>query len=151
MIDPVVDRVTNFAHDLAAGMDLELVDVQFRREAHGWVLRVFIDGPEGIGVDDCAVVSRELSDFLDVEDLIDHPYNLEVSSPGLERPLKTLEDFSRFVDNKARLKLREAVGEEKVVIGTIVGVDGEVISVHAEDGREFAVEFSNIRKARLSL
>jgi len=102
MSDHVIDKVRDFAEGLLPTMGLELVDVQFRREGHGWVLRLFIDREEGVTVDHCADVSREIGQFLDVEDLIGHPYHLEVSSPGLERPLKSMRDFQRFVGKKAK-------------------------------------------------
>ncbi len=149
--ESVEEKIAKFAETLLAGMDLELVEVQFRMESHGWVLRVFIDGPEGINIDDCSGVSRELSDFLDVEDLIEQAYNLEVSSPGLTRPLKKIDDYKRFLGSKARVKLREALDGQKVVIGEISRVENNIIGIHTEDGHKFEVEFDNIRKARLSL
>ncbi|MCI5189216.1 MAG: ribosome maturation factor RimP [Candidatus Electrothrix sp. AS4_5] len=84
-------------------MGLELVDVQFKQEA-GWVLRIFIDQKTGVNVDDCAAVSRQVATYLEVEDVIQHAYTLEVSSPGAERPLKRLEDFVRFSGKKVRIK-----------------------------------------------
>jgi len=83
---------------------LELVQVQYRREDHGWVLRILVDRPGGVSVDECGEFSREVSDLLDVEDLIDNSYNLEVSSPGLDRPLIKPEDFERFAGREITLK-----------------------------------------------
>ena len=75
MIYPIVQKVESFAEELLPTLGLELVEVQFRREQHGWVLRVFIDAEEGVTLDHCSIVSRELGDYLDVEDVIDHAYN----------------------------------------------------------------------------
>ncbi len=86
--DRLVTAIAAFAEPLLADMGLELVEIQYRREGHGWILRFFIDREDGVGIDDCAKASREISARLEVEDLIDHAYTLEVSSPGLERPLK---------------------------------------------------------------
>lgn len=130
---------------------LELFDVQFRREAHGWVLRVFVDASGGVTLDHCSVVSRELGQYLDVEDVIDHAYTLEVSSPGLERPLQSIEDFVRFEGKKARVKFHEPVDGKKIYEGVIGTVTVDQISMKMEDG--YVVEFSldMINKARLAI
>ena len=82
-------------------MGLELYDVHFRREGHGWVLRLVIDSPKGVTLDDCSLVSRETSDFLDIEDFVEHAYNLEVSSPGMERTLRDIGECERFIGEKS--------------------------------------------------
>lgn len=151
MSEFVIEQVEEFANALLPSMGLELVEVQFRREGHGWVLRIFIDNEEGITVDHCADVSREVSDFLDVEDLIDHPFNLEVSSPGLERPLKSLGDFERFKGRKARVKLREPVNGQKVFEGIIQEAYEERVELVLEDQSTVQLPFEHIRKARLAL
>jgi ribosome maturation factor RimP len=151
MSDIVVEKVQAFAETLLPSMGLELVEVQFRLEGHGWVLRLFIDGKEGITVDHCSRVSREVSDFLDVEDLIGHAFHLEVSSPGLERPLHSMKDFQRHLGKKAKLKLREDVESQRVLIGVISHAEGETVELVLEDGTKCQVAFEQIRKARLSL
>ena len=127
-------RFEDFAEPLLPSMGLELVDVQFRREGHGWVLRLFIDAEEGVTLDHCADVSREVSHFLDVEDLIDHAYHLEVSSPGLERPLRSLGDFQRFPGKKARVRLHESLDGQKVFVGIIGQATEESIHLDLEEG-----------------
>lgn len=151
MSGSVVEKVQAFAEALLPSMGLELVEVQFRLEGHGWVLRLFIDGKEGITVDHCSRVSREISDFLEVEDLIDHAYHLEVSSPGLERSLQSMEDFHHYLGRKAKLKLREDVEGQRVLIGVISRAEGEAVELVLEDGTKSQVAFEQIRKARLSL
>jgi len=151
MSDAVVEKVQAFAETLLPYMGLELVEVQYRIEGHGWVLRLFIDGKEGITVDHCSRVSREVSDFLDVEDLIDHAFHLEVSSPGLERSLHSMEDFQRYLGKKAKVKLREDVENQRVLIGVISQAEGETVELVLEDGTKCQVAFEQIRKARLSL
>ncbi len=151
MSELVVDRVQAFAEKLLPSMNLELVEVQFRREGHGWVLRLFIDGEDGVNHDHCARVSREVGDFLYVEDIIEHAYSLEVSSPGLERLLRSIDDFKRFVGRKARVKLREAVDGQRIFIGEIKQVDGEAIELTLEDGETLEFFFDNISKARLTI
>lgn len=131
-------------------MGMELVEIQFRREGHGWVLRLFIDKEEGVTIDDCAAVSREISSYLEVEDLINHAYHLEVSSPGLERPLRKREDFTRFVERLARIKLREPINEQRVLIGTLLGLEGETVLLEM-DKETVRIDLENIAKARLTL
>ena len=146
----IVDTIEAFAGPLLADMGIELVEVQFRREGHGWVLRFFIDKEQGVNLDDCATVSREISAYLEVEDVIDHAYHLEVSSPGAERPLKKEKDFVRFAEKKARVKMREPVGDQKVFTGILQGVEhGSVIL--DQDGQKILLDISKISKARLTL
>lgn len=151
--EKIVAAIEKYAGPLLGDMGLELVEAQFRREGHGWVLRLFIDtvdSEQGVTLDDCAAVSREISAWLDVEDLIDHAYHLEVSSPGLERPLTRIGDFRRFIGRKARIKLREPRDGQRVFTGTLEQVAGECITVVAE-GKPVHIVFEEIAKARLTL
>ncbi len=148
--DRIISTVQEFAEPVLAEHGLELVEIQFRPEAHGWVLRLFIDREGGVTIDDCADVSREISAWLEVEDLIEHSYHLEVSSPGLERPLRRRQDFERFSGRKARIKLKEPVGEQRVFVGTLAGLEGETV-VLLVDGREQRFALNMISRARLTL
>jgi ribosome maturation factor RimP len=128
----------------------ELVDVQWKHEPGGWVLRVFVDAPSGISHADCERVSREVSTVLDVNDPIPHMYHLEVSSPGLDRPLRTPEHFRRFIGEKARVRLRRGVEGRRNYTGTIVAVDPERARVTLEvDGREHELPLSDLDRANL--
>lgn len=152
MKDLIVDKVRVFADELLPSLGLELFDIQFRREGHGWVLRLFIDREDGVSLDDCSKVSREISDYLDVEDIIEQSYHLEVSSPGLERPLRNLGDFKRFCGKKARVKFRESVGGQRVFIGKISQVyDDQNIELILENGDPFKFSYDTIKMARLSI
>ena len=151
MSDAVIERVREFADSLLPAMGLELFDVQFRREGHGWVLRLVVDREEGVKLDDCSRVSRETSDFLDVEDIIEHPYHLEVSSPGLERPLRTVEECRRHLGKKARFKVKEEVDSRRVIIGELQSIDKDEISVLSEEGETLKLNWGNVQKARLTL
>jgi ribosome maturation factor RimP len=149
MSEYIVDNVRDFLQKLLPGMELEIFDIQFRREGHGWVLRIFIDSRVGVTLDQCTGVSRELSQYLDVEDLINHAYHLEVSSPGLERPLRSVDDFCRFTGESARVKLSVAVDGEKIFEGTIEEVQGNVISLRGKDKKTVRFSYEAINKARL--
>lgn len=149
--DAVTARIEAFAAPMLERMGMELVEVQFRRESQGWVVRLFIDREGGVTVDDCAAASRALDDWLEAEDFIDCAYNLEVSSPGLERPLKTDRDFLRAVGKRVRVKLRPAGGEPGgALYGTLEGLEGDSVVVEI-DGARRVLQRERIVKARLSL
>ncbi|PIE60728.1 MAG: ribosome maturation factor RimP [Desulfobulbus propionicus] len=149
----ITENIQALTEPLLEDMGLELVEIQFRRERQGWVLRFFIDSKEGVTLDDCVSVSREISTCLEVEDCIDHAYRLEVSSPGAERPLKCEKDYMRFAGKKARIRMRDPVegqGEQKVFVGILQGVDEGSVLLEQE-GHTFSLQLNNIAKARLAL
>jgi ribosome maturation factor RimP len=150
MPEAVIESVRATALPVLEELGLELVEVQYRREQNGWILRLVIDKQEGITLDDCAVVSREISQLLDIEDFIGQAYNLEVTSPGLDRPLKSIAEFERFVGRKAKIKTIEPIDGKRVLIGTINRTFGEsiVLEVGAE---EVTIPFSQVTKARLEV
>ena len=150
-MDTVIERVREFAESLLPAMGLELFEVQFRREGHGWVLRLVVDKEDGVTLDDCSQVSRETSDFLDVEDIIDHPYHLEVSSPGLERPLRTMAECQRHLGKKVRIKLKQELDSQRVIIGELETAEQDELTVLSEEGTTYNIEWENIQKARLTL
>ena len=125
----------------------ELVGIEFVRSRTS-ILRIYIDSEDGINVDDCADVSHQVSAVMDVEDPITVPYNLEVSSPGLDRPLFTAEHYTRFMGDEVSLVLRMAVQNRRKWQGIIKSVDGEMITVHVE-GNDVVFALSNIQKANL--
>jgi len=151
MSEYIIDKVKDFLQKLLPSMGLDLFDIQFRREGHGWVLRIIIDNAEGVELVHCSDVSRELSHYLDVEDVIDHAYHLEVSSPGLERPLRSVADFYRFTGEKTRVKLSEGVDGQKVFEGTIEKVSGNEIDLRMKDKSLIRFSYEAINKARLTI
>ena len=144
----IVDRVEAFVGPLLDEIGCELVDIEFSREGHGWVLRLYIDKDGGVGINDCSSVSRQVSHYLEVDDPVDHPYHLEVSSPGLERPLKKKDDFIRFAGRKGRVKMREPVDGRRVFAGVLDGIDGEKIRILV-DKDVFCLSIGDIVRARL--
>ena len=130
-------------------MGYELVGVEYLpRGADGGLLRVYIDSPGGITVDDCERVSHQVSGVLDVEDPIKGPYTLEVSSPGLARPLFTPEHFRRFSGHKVRLKLDLPVDGRRNITGVLVGCEDDEVVV-LEDGGERRLPLAAIGRAQL--
>ena len=150
MSDTVKKRVETVALPVLEELGLELVDVQYRREQSGWVLRLTIDKQDGVSLEDCTAVSREISQLLDIEDFIGQAYNLEVSSPGLDRPLKSMADFQRFTGSLAKIKTTEPIGGERVFIGRIELAAEEAITL-AVGRREVVIPFALIAKARLEV
>lgn len=126
------------------GLGYELVDLD--RSGRGRLLRIFIDKPGGIGVDDCAAVSHHLMRVLAVEDIA---YNrLEVSSPGLDRLLKKEQDFARFAGHKARIKVRIPIDGQRNFVGVLREVSGGAVQLDVE-GRLLSLDLNNLEKARL--
>ena len=152
--DRVIKTVERFARPILDDMGLELVEIQFKQES-GWILRLFIDQEGGVNIDDCASVSRQISAYLEVEDVIRHAYTLEVSSPGIERPLKGVEDYIRFTGRRIRIKLREPVNEQYVFLGDLKAVDkeGGNITLVADDSKDeqMLIDLETVVRARLSL
>lgn len=128
--------------------NIELVDLEWRRERGGWVLRIFIDKPGGVTVGDCAKISEMISKILDKEDLIHHSYVLEVSSPGIERPLVKKEDYERFKGEKAKIILKTPISGRKNFIGIILGIKGDLVQMEVE-GKVWEFPLDNIKKANL--
>ncbi len=145
-------RAQELLEPLVAGEGLELLEVEFVREREGWVLRLFIDKPGGrVGLDECSQVSRAVDTVLDVEDIVPHEYSLEVSSPGVNRPLKKPAHFERVKGQKVKLKTFGPIGEppRKNFTGTLTEVAADAISVDVEGAGSFRIPFKDIAKANL--
>lgn len=154
----VAEQVRNVATRVAHTYGLDIFDVQFRREAAGMVLRVLIDRPgpaataeESVSVDDCAHVSRDLSAMLDVEDIVPTAYTLEVSSPGLDRPLRHADDYQRFAGRRAKIVMRESVDGQTFFKGRLAGADGQTVLIDGDDGRRHQVPVAIITRANLEV
>ena len=145
---PLVRRLIQLVEPVVEGFGCELVELQFRREAPGWVLRLVIDNENGIGIDDCARISREVAHLLEVEDPIEQSYSLEVSSPGLDRPLKSERDFLRCKGKKAKVVVREPIDGQNQCIGRIEDVTEESVTLRTEHGI-MDIPFTRMKKARL--
>ena len=128
--------------------NMELVDLEWRRERHGWVLRIFIDKPGGVTVEDCAKISGIVGEILDKEDIIHHSYVLEVSSPGIERPLVKKEDYERFRGEKAKITLKTPISGRRNFTGIIIGIKNDLVQMEVE-GKVWEFSLENIKKAKL--
>jgi ribosome maturation factor RimP len=130
---------------------LSLVDIEYKWEQGGWVLRVLIDREHGITLDDCARVSREFGQLLDVEDIIPTSYRLEVSSPGLDRPLKKEEDFVKYSGRRVRIKTRGQISGRRNFKGALLGCAEGEIRVQVDGNEVFAIPLTAILKANLEV
>jgi ribosome maturation factor RimP len=151
-MDPqdVIERVHRLVGPVLLSGGLELVEVEYRREARGWVLRLYVDKEGGITLDDCAQISREIGRNLDVEDFITTPYILEVSSPGLTRSLKTEKDFMKYRNCLVKVRTNQPVENRRQFTGRLQGVAEEGIQIEV-DGKVFLLPLSFIAKANLDI
>jgi ribosome maturation factor RimP len=131
-------------------LGLELVDLEFVREGGRWFLRVFIDKPGGVSLTDCQSVSERLGPLLDIKDPIPHAYHLEVSSPGLDRPLKKPADYARYQGRKVQVKTYAPIEGRRRFLGRLQRVGTEEITVEV-DGVEFTIPLAQIAAARLAV
>lgn len=128
----------------------ELVDVEYVKEGGNWYLRAYIDKPGGITVDDCEVISRALSDKLDEDDFIDEAYILEVSSPGLGRPLKKEKDFARSIGQEVELRTYRAIDRQKEFTGILNAYDKSSITLEMENEEKLVFDRANVALVRLA-
>lgn len=140
--------VEEIAIPIINGFGYELVDVEFVMESKEWYLRVYIDKEEGISIDDCSIVSRALSDKLDEIDPIDYSYYLEVSSPGIDRPLKKDQDFIRFAGQEIKINLYKSLDGKKTVVGILKGLENNVIILEC-NGQEVKIDRDLASSVRL--
>jgi ribosome maturation factor RimP len=148
----VEDRARGLCEPLIAAEGLELLDLEYTREQSGWVLRLFIDKPGGtVGVEECAIASHAVDKALDVEDVIPTEYNLEVSSPGLDRPLKKPAHFERVKGQKVKIKTFGPLFEppRKNFVGTLKDVATHAVTVEIEGAGSFTIAFKDIARANL--
>jgi ribosome maturation factor RimP len=153
----ITEQIEMLVQPLLDDLGLELVDLEYQRDGRGCVLRFFLDKEGGITLDNCAEASREISSLLDVEDSIDTAYNLEVSSPGVERPLKKLTDFERFSGKLAKIKTFDGIDPDqtgrnkKTFTGTLEGVEGRSVKMvlQGKAATKISIPHDQIEKAHL--
>ena len=142
-------QLEDILRPVVEGLGSEFWGIEFRSHGHHSKLRVFIDDAEnGIAIDDCEKVSRQVSGVMDVEDPIQTEYTLEVSSPGMDRPLFRLEQYEAFIGHKVQIKLRMAFEGRRKFLGLIKGVEGDDVVVVVDD-HEYLLPFDSIEKANI--
>ena len=143
-----VTLITELIDTTIQALGLELWGVELLQQGKYSLLRIYIEREEGVTIEDCEKVSRQVSALMDVEDPIAGEYTLEVSSPGMDRPLFTIEQYSQFVGSEVDLKLRRPVDGRRKFKGQIIKVSEDVV-VLSVDGSEFSLEFSDIEKSSI--
>ena len=153
-----LEHIRAIAERVAASRGLTIWQIQSRRELSGHVVRVFIDRPgpaatpeESVSIEDCEQVNREISTILDVEDPLPFAYTLEVSSPGLDRPLRSSDDYARFSGRMAKVVVREAVDNQKAFAGRLRGMDEGHVLLEAANGRMHRLPLRLITRGRLEV
>ena len=160
-----LEKIRAIADRVARSRSLEVFDVQFRREAHGWMLRIYLDKPDapvhagragtveaaGVTIDDCQFVSTEVGTLLDVEDIVGHRYTLEVSSPGLDRPLRGPADYRRFAGCLAQFVLGEPIDGSTHVRGRLLGMEGDDVMVAVGKDQVRRIPATRISRGRLEV
>ncbi|MCJ7785994.1 MAG: ribosome maturation factor RimP [Desulfobacterales bacterium] len=146
----IVDRVRAMIHPIVLNEGMEVVDIEYRRESGGWVLRLILDKEGAITLDDCTRVSQEVGRSLDVEEVIQTPYALEVSSPGLTRPLKTEKDFMKYRHRLVKVKTVDPIQNRRQFKGKLLGVSENGVEIEVEGG-VFQIPLSNVAKANLEI
>jgi len=150
MTNPLVEQIRQLAEPPLVAAGYECVEIEYKREQTGWVCRIYIDKPGGITHRDCVTASRDLSPLLDVHDVIPHAYQLEVTSPGVNRPLRTAAHFRAQLGQEARARLHTGVGGRKKFRGTIVAVsDADETVTLRVDGVDYALPLADLERANL--
>ncbi len=147
------ERIRQLLDPILASMGLDLWDLEFHKQGPKWLLKVYIDREIGGGITlgDCERVSRDLGAALDVEDVIEHAYILEVSSPGLDRALTKPEHFIRFEGHLVKVKTCESINGQKVFRGKLLGLAGMLVKVELETGEVLHIPLENIAKISLEI
>ncbi len=148
----IAEQIRQILHPILESMGLTLWDLEFHKQGPQWLLRIFIDRESGgVTLNDCETVNRDLGAALDVEDIISHPYTLEVSSPGLDRTLSKPEHFARFTGSMVKIKTFQPINGQKVFRGTLLGLVEGMVSMELETGLVLEIPMTGITKASLEV
>jgi ribosome maturation factor RimP len=150
----VTGQVESIIKPVLDAEDFELVDIEYKREGQSMVLRLYIDKEGGITLDDCSTVSHELSNILDIEDIISGQYTLEVSSPGINRPLKKVADYERYTGEFIKIRTFEMLPDDsgnkrKTFLGKLLSISDGLVKLHLKEGQNVSIPFEKIAKANL--
>lgn len=145
----IAGRAAALAAPVVRRLGCELVDCRYANEGGRWILRVILEKEGGISLNDCVAVSEELSPLLDVEDFIPHSYHLEISSPGVDRPLREPEDFVRFAGRRVWLQTSRSIRGRRRFQGILDGLEDDTVMLHGPGGDRIRIPLSEVKSARL--
>ncbi|MEM7007606.1 MAG: ribosome maturation factor RimP [Thermodesulfobacteriota bacterium] len=146
----IISNIKELLEPILYEKNLELFDIEFKGQSRKGVLRIFIDKEGGVNIDDCAQISRELGALLDVHEVIPGSYTLEISSPGLTRPLRKPSDYIRFKGKTIKLKTNEEISDKNVFTGKILDFVDEVLSIETQEAN-YSIPYEKIEKANLEI
>ena len=146
-----LDQIRQLVSEIVVAEGFDLVDLELKGSGQARVLRIFIDKEDGVSHRDCALISEQVGTVLDVEDLIQFSYTLEVSSPGLDRKLVTRNDFVRFEGHLAKIQTQSPLHNQKVFKGRLLGLQGDDIQLELPKGELLEIPLDAIREARLEV
>ncbi|MCY3822833.1 MAG: ribosome maturation factor RimP [Nitrospinae bacterium] len=144
-------QIWTIAQEVVSGLGFELVDIELTGSRSQQVIRVYIEKPGGILLSDCVAVSRELGELFEDKNVIENSYRLEVSSPGIERPLRKAQDFERYVGHRVRIRLKSKQEGKRRIVGKIVEVDDNMIRIISKNGQKASFSLADIAKANLDV
>lgn len=147
----VDSQIWTIAQEVVSGLGFELIDIELTGNRSQRLIRIFIQKPEGILLSDCVAVSRELGEHFDDKNVIENSYRLEISSPGIERPLRKAQDFERYVGHRVRIRLKSKQEGKRRIVGKIVEVDDNMIRIISKNGRKASFSLADIAKAKLDV
>lgn len=147
----LTDQLEEIIRPIVLSEGMELVELEFTRQGQRWYLRIYIDKEDGVNLGDCENISRQVEQALDVEDPIPQQYVLEVSSPGLDRPLKQKRDFLRSRGKLIRLFTSVTVGGKRDLVGILKSIEEDLIQLELRDGETLCIPLADIAKARLEI
>ncbi len=143
----IIEEIWHLLEPIVAAEGKGILEIEYRRESAGWVLRIYIDSEEGISVEDCAEISRVAGDVLDVADIIQNPYNLEVSSPGLDRPLRKLEHFLEHLGDVIEIRTHSPIQGRRNFKGLLKEALADSVSIECDD-KGYSIPRPLIERAR---
>ena len=147
--EQIIRLVWQLVEPITEAESIELIEVEFQREARGWILRLYLDHENGISISDCTNISRQVSDLLDVEDIIPGAYTLEVTSPGFNRPIRRPKDFKKFVGHEVHIKTKEPYGDRRNFRGCLLEFLEDKITIKCKDDTVHEISLDNVYKANL--
>ncbi|MBF0224701.1 MAG: ribosome maturation factor RimP [Desulfobacterales bacterium] len=148
--EDIVEKIKAIIHTLFEDKAIELVDVEYFSGPHGVILRLYIDKEGGVTLDDCSNISHQISDLLDIYWEYDGRYMLEVSSPGIDRPLVQKNDFQKYKGSQVKIKVKEPISGQKNFKGVLIGIFGDIVKIQIE-GKVVNIPYNEIIKAKLSI
>ena len=147
----VDSQIRTIAQEVVSGLGFELVDIELTGNRSQQLIRIFIQKPEGILLSDCVAVSRELGERFDDKNVIENSYRLEISSPGIERPLRKVQDFERYVGHRVRIRLKSKQEGKRRIVGKIVEVDDNMVRIISKNGQKASFSLADIAKTNLDV